>query len=142
MTTFMRSKRSYTAKHGAIDMNTTGAAALLGTILLAGAAVLAPAAHAATDDQWSDNDYLTASRCAGLAQGSKMDTTHIDALLKDHGAWRLGFISERAENARSDATRLARRASPAQRQHFDAELAGYCQAYLNADAIAQVKKGS
>ena len=90
------------------------------------------AASAATTERWADTAYMAASRCAGLAQGSKLDTSKLDALLKDQGNGRIGYVSERADTLRDEADRRARHASGAVRQSIDAELAGPCQSYLKA----------
>jgi hypothetical protein len=111
-------------------MNARHATVLISMLFVAGAVSAASSAQAAEQDHWSDSAYLTASQCAGLAKGSKMDTAKLDAKLKKQGGWRVGYISDRADDLRAEAQKRARDAAGDQRQAVDAQLAGECQTYL------------
>jgi Spy/CpxP family protein refolding chaperone len=126
----VRTKGAFNAKHGAIDMNTIRATVIIGAMLVTGAVTFGSSAQAAPDAPLSDSDFMTASRCAGLAQGLKLDTAHIESLLKVQAASRLDYIADRADTLRSDEARKASHATGAARSAIDAELAGRCQIYL------------
>ena len=103
---------------------------ILSALLFVGAATIASSAQAASPDHWSDSAYLNAAQCAGLAKGSKLDTTKLDAQLKKQSGWRVGYIADRADDLRAEAQKRARDASGERRQVIDAQLAGDCQIYL------------
>ncbi len=105
-------------------------------VIAAGAAVISPA-QAAETPQLSDAAYLQAARCAGLAQGAKRDTKHVDDLLKTEEGNRFGWIYDKAQDLRLDGEREARRAGAVSRQQVEAEL-NTCAAYLGAPATTAV----
>lgn len=105
-------------------------------VAAAGAAAFSPVQAAATP-QLSDMAYLQAAHCAGLAEGAKRDTKHIDAVLKIEEAPRFGWIYDKAQELRADGGREARRASGLGRQQIDNEL-NTCAAYLGAAQTTSV----
>ena len=105
-------------------------------VVAAGAAAISPV-QAAETPQLSDVAYLQAAHCAGLAEGAKRDTRHVDAMLKTEEANRFGWIYDKAQDMRADGARQARRASGLGRQQVDNEL-NTCAAYLGAPQTASV----
>lgn len=81
----------------------------------------------------TDVEYLQAARCSGLAASEAlgaMDTASIEALLKAESRGRVGFIVDKAEQARSDAKRVANRAKAERKAGLLAERAGACARYF------------
>jgi hypothetical protein len=105
-------------------------------VVAAGAAVISPV-QAAETPQLSDVAYLQAAHCAGLAEGAKRDTRHIDAVLKTEESNRPSWVYDKAQDVRSDGARQARRASGVGRQQLDSEL-DTCAAYLGAPQTSSV----
>jgi hypothetical protein len=101
------------------------------------AAVIALACAAATTasagpGRLSDMDYLRAARCGGLAASGvlgEIDVADIDAKLRAHGAGRQGFIQDKADAARSDAKRAAKRAGAEHKAVLQSEWTA-CQQYF------------
>lgn len=95
------------------------------------AATAATAAQAAAP-RLTDASYLQAERCRGLI-GSKalgeIDTTSIDAFIKDQSRGRVSYIVDRGESARADAEREARKAGPDAKAKLIAERDGACSNY-------------
>ncbi len=102
------------------------ASVALATLAIA-AAALTPAMAAPT---LSDVAYMQAARCAGLAQGAKLDTHGVDALLNTQGVSRTADVLDRADALRDTARLRASRAGPLEQQAMAAEMAGACQPYL------------
>ena len=98
-------------------------------VIAAGAAVVSPAN---AQSQMSDAAYMQAAHCQGRAQGSKLDTTRIDALMHAQEAGRLNAAFDRGEEMREDARRQASHAGPIERQQIALEMNGACRAYVGA----------
>ena len=101
--------------------------ALASLMALLGVAAVAAPATAATV-QLSDDQYLAAARCAGLAKGLGGDAAVYDKLLRDQEVGRVGFIADQATDSRENAAREARGAGPDTKARFNAELSGVCHA--------------
>ena len=104
---------------------------LAAVMVVAGAAAIVSPASA-EPAALSDGAYLSASRCAGIAQGLGADTAAINRVVADQDVGREAFISDRAATSRDEAARTARRAGPDIKAHMTAEWNGACQAYLGA----------
>lgn len=76
----------------------------LTAVVLTAAAATAPAF--AADGRLTDGQFVRAAHCRGLASGD--DAATLDALLKVQKRGRSDHIIDRADNARTDAERLAR----------------------------------
>jgi hypothetical protein len=105
-------------------------------VVAAGAAVISPV-QAAETPQLSDTAYWQAAHCAGLAEGAKHDTKHIDTVLKTEEANRFGWIYDKAQDLRSDGAREARRATGLGLQQVKSEL-NTCAAYLGAPQTSSI----
>jgi hypothetical protein len=77
----------------------------------------------------SDGQYLTAARCAGIAQALGDDTKPYDKVLDVEGGNRPNFVMDAADNARSDGARLAQRTDARARSEVALEHDGVCKAY-------------
>ena len=93
-------------------------------ILTIAAAVMAAAVGAtgalADDARQTDSQFIKTAACRGLATGP--EAARFDAILKSQKRGRADHIVDRADNARTDAARLARTdAATAQ-----ARLSGEC----------------
>ena len=81
----------------------------------------------------SDVEYLQAARCSGLAASEAlgaMDTASIDAMLKTESRGRVGYIVDKAGQAKADAKRTANRAKAERKAALLAERAGACARYF------------
>lgn len=81
----------------------------------------------------TDVEYLQAARCSGLAASEALgavDTASIDAMLKTESRGRVGFIVDKADQAKSDAKRIASRAKAERKAGLQAELSGACARYF------------
>lgn len=81
----------------------------------------------------TDVEYLQAARCSGLAASGalgEVDTASIDAMLKEEGRGRTGFIVDKAHTTKVDAKRQAARAKPERKAGLQAELNGACARYF------------
>ena len=81
----------------------------------------------------TDVEYLQAARCSGLAASEAlgaMDTSSIDALLKAESRGRVGFIVDKAEQAKADAKRVANRAKAERKAGLLAERTNTCARYF------------
>ena len=107
----------------------------VGTLMIAAGFAAVTPAGAATP-QLSDVAYMNAARCTGLAEGMGRDATGLKALVKVQGASREGFVSDRADQARADAQREARRAGPDTLRHLVAEADGACARYTAGATVA------
>ena len=78
----------------------------------------------------TDMDYIKASRCKGLADGSGLtDTKGLDDYLKAAGRRRIELAQDRAQSEYDRARRSTR--SDEGKAHYAAELAGACAPYMN-----------
>jgi len=77
----------------------------------------------------SDGQYLTAARCAGIAQGLGSDTKPYDTVLDLESGGRPNFVLDAADNARNDGARLARRGDTKAKTEVALEQDGVCKAY-------------
>ena len=95
---------------------------------------LAAAGAAAASQRVTDVDYLRAARCKGLASGlGSVDTSRLDAFLKDQGRTRDASIYERSDAEMRKGRREAGDAEAKGR--LNAELNGPCLAYLNGGTV-------
>ncbi len=109
-------------------------------VIAAGAAVVTPVN---AEPALSDVAYMQAAHCAGLAQGAKLDTTKVDALLKSQAWGRMAVATDRADEMRDEARRQASRAGPFESQALAAERNGACSPYLGtAPETAQLPGAS
>lgn len=109
-------------------MQRSASMALVATLVIAaGAGVVTPAAAQAA---MSDVEYMQAAHCAGLAQGARLDTSKVDALLRANQSGRVVEAIDRGDQMRDDARRQASHAGPFERQAQAAERNGVCSAYL------------
>ena len=111
-------------------MRTTVAVIFVSALLFAGVAAGATTTAASGPESWSDAAFMSASECAGLAEGSKLDVAAIKAKLKIADRDRMPYVADRADELRSDSMRRASHATGEHRQAIDAKLAGDCQFYL------------
>jgi len=96
---------------------------------------LAAAGSAIAETRISDVDFIRASRCKALAAssvGAGVDTTKLDALLKEQSHGRAETILQRADDAAARAKRQAR--STDAQSRLSAELSGTCSGFLGAAA--------
>jgi hypothetical protein len=95
------------------------------------AAATATTAVAQPNVRLSDVEYMQASRCAGIASADpSIDTSSINALLKTEGRARVAYISDKADDMRSDAARSAKHANGYAKEKLNAELGGVCKRFL------------
>jgi len=91
---------------------------------------LAIAGSAAASGRVTDVDYLKASRCKGLAQGTGADTSGLDAFIKAEGRSRqdvvLRMANEQLDRAKHEA------ANANLKDKVTAELSGACSAYMGS----------
>ena len=111
-------------------MKIPGSMLLVATLVSAAAMAVSNPVGAA--ERLSDVDFMNASRCAGLAEGFKIENTSLKALLEDQRGWREGFIQEKADEMRQEAAGQVRRANAAGKQRISAELNGACKTYLGS----------
>ena len=78
----------------------------------------------------SDGQYLTAARCAGIAEGLGADTKPYDKVLDIESGGRPNFVMDAADNARNDGARLARRSDSKAKSEVAVEHDGVCKAYV------------
>jgi hypothetical protein len=104
--------------------------------LAASSVALAAPAHL------TDSQYISAVRCRALIASpalGKGDTSSLDAILKAESQGRNPALFDRADEARSDATREASRAGPDQKAHLIAERSGACQAFDGGTTTASTQ---
>ncbi len=77
----------------------------------------------------SDGQYLTAARCAGIADGLGADAKPYEKVLDMESGGRPNFILDAADNARSDGARLAHRKDAKAKTEVAVEQDGVCKAY-------------
>jgi hypothetical protein len=88
--------------------------------------VVTPAGAA---ERLTDVDYMNAARCAGLAEGAKLDTASVTKLLGEQGRGRDFYIRDEATSKRQDASRWAYRAKAHDERSLGDALNG-CKDYL------------
>jgi hypothetical protein len=104
------------------------------------ALVLAQAGAAFAQDQVSDQDFLAASRCKGLAIGLGADTKAIRRFVNVQSQSRADMILHYSQAETGKAQREA--ADPARKAALAAELAGPCAPYVGpAAAVAGAGTG-
>ena len=113
-------------------MNISKTSIVIASLIAAASAALATAASAQNPERLSDVAFIAASRCEGLAQGAKVDTTAIKSLLVNQDNDRNSYIEEKASEARDNAKRLASHAQGFGLETVNSELNGPCQAYLKS----------
>lgn len=104
---------------------------------------LAIAGSAAASERLTDAEYIKANRCRALAASDAlgpMDTSAVDAFLKDARRTRASAVLTMAEEAQARATRDARSAD--KRARLQSELAGACTAYLNPGTETAKRSGA
>lgn len=95
------------------------------------AAATATSAFAQPAARLTDVEYMQAARCAGLASAdASLDTASINTLLKTEGRGRIGYVSDKADEMKSDAARSAKRANGYAKERIAAELGGACKRFL------------
>lgn len=112
-------------------MRAFSAAALVAATCLAGAQALA-----AQPAHLSDAQYIEANRCVGLMSSKALGTPDAAAmkqLVKTEIGGRMGYIYDKADQARDDAQREANRNGPAD-THLVAERDGVCRELIEANA--------
>ncbi|MHB8285520.1 MAG: hypothetical protein ACYDD1_12685 [Caulobacteraceae bacterium] len=105
-------------------------------VIAAGAAVISPV-QAAETPQLSDVAYLQAAHCAGLAEGAKLDTKHVDTVLQTEEANRFGWIYDKAQDLRQTGAREARQATGVAQVQVKNDL-NACAAYLGVSPTTSV----
>jgi hypothetical protein len=103
------------------------------TFTLAGL-ILASAGAAAAQTQVSDQAFLQASRCKGLAIALGADAKAVRRFVNVQSESRAEMIIRRGQAAAGQAQREA--ADPARHDALAAELAGSCAPYVGATAVA------
>jgi len=94
------------------------------------------ASAAATSDHLSDIDWLKANRCRGLAEGFGVSSaSSLDSLIKTEGRNRQDVVYAKGQEELQRGKRDAAKTDGKDR--FEAELNGYCTAFLGArDAVS------
>lgn len=88
-------------------------------------AVSAAAVSAQAQTRLTDTQFIKAARCAGLAGDERFD-----AVYKANEKGRPSFVISKAEEAKGNAKRQARRAENGAKTDIQAELSGACAALL------------
>lgn len=117
-------------------MNTSKSSIVVAGLVAAASLAAFTSANAQNSDRLSDVAYIAAARCAGLAEGSKVDASAIKTLLSKQDNDRPSYVLEKADDVRSDARRQAGHAQGYTLQTVNAELGGACQPYLNSSHAA------
>ena len=113
------------------------AAPLLFAVTMLAAGGLAISQANAADIRMSDAGYISAARCAGLAQGVGQDTGSFDRVLDRQSASRENMATILADSARQGAVREAR-LSGYWRARAAAEVSSACQSAISGgEAYAQ-----
>jgi len=109
------------------------AAALIAATCAAGAPALA------APSQLNDVQFVEANRCLGLMSSKSIGAADAAAtlakFLKSQNGSRVGFIYDRADQARDDARREADRAGP-ENTRLIAERDGVCRSFTGASTEA------
>jgi hypothetical protein len=109
---------------------------VIGNIALVAAMVSTTAALAATT-HLTDSQYLAAARCQGLISSPALgttDATGINKLMKSEGSYRTADVTDRADEARSEAKRQAGSAGAYGRSQLVSERDGACQVWARSGA--------
>ena len=105
--------------------------------VLAIAAAAAAASTALAGDRLSDAAYLKAARCQGLAHAASLgavDTTGIDALMREQGADRHVSLRNEAKTIRADTTARAQKSGDKARLINERDTR--CSAWVQSTAMA------
>ncbi len=106
---------------------------------VAALAVAAAPLATAAPSHLSDVQFIAASRCVGLMSSKKLGTPDVAAMKKlvnDEEGARIGYIADRADQARDDAQREANDASGDELAKLTAERDGVCHSLLAATETA------
>lgn len=112
-------------------MRAMSTAALIAAACLAGAPALA-----AQPAHLSDAQYIQANRCLGLMSSKALGTPDAAAmkqLIRSETGGRIGYVYDKADQARDDAEREANR-DGASDTHLIAERDGVCRNLIEANA--------
>jgi hypothetical protein len=103
-------------------------------LLALAAAAGAPAAFAAPPTHLSDVQFVQANRCLGLMTSKTLGTQDASAmsqLVKAQTGGRIGYVYDRADQARDDAQREANHAG-AENARLVAERDGVCRSFIGS----------
>ena len=106
------------------------------TAALAAAACLAATQALALPTHLSDVQFIEANRCVGLMSSKTLGSPDVAAmkqLVKSESFSRMGYVYDRADQARDDAERDANRSGTAN-VRLVAERDGVCHALIEANA--------
>jgi hypothetical protein len=110
-------------------------AVLLGALSLA---IAGQASVAAASDHLTDVDYLKANRCRGLAEGFGVSSvSSLDSLIKTEGRTRQDTVYAKGQEEAARGKRDAAKTDGKER--YEAELNGYCTAFLGARDTASTR---
>jgi hypothetical protein len=107
---------------------------MLRMLLVAAPLALSTAAVAETS-HLTDAQFIAAARCQALMASSVLgpqDTRGVDQLMNRESRWRVPGVMDRADAAREEAGRAARRAGPYNKAQLIAERDGACRAVTGA----------
>ncbi|HEY1750659.1 MAG TPA: hypothetical protein VGG29_05315 [Caulobacteraceae bacterium] len=102
-------------------------------ILAAAAASMCAATALAQPARLSDVQFVEASRCLGLMSSKALGTGDAAALaqyLKLQNAGRIGYVYDRADQARSQGKSDGDRSNAASNTHLVAERDGVCRSFV------------
>jgi len=94
-------------------------------------------------DRVSDVQFIEANRCLGLMSSKALggpDTSALQRFIKAQSWGRDGYVYDRADQARDDATREAGRGGADRRAKLTAEVDGVCQTYLADTSTASAAR--
>jgi hypothetical protein len=101
-------------------------------------AIAGQASAATMSAHLTDVDYLKANRCRGLAEGFGVtDAGSLDALIKAEGRSRVEPVYEKGQQEQVRGKRDAAKTDGKDR--FQAELNGYCTAFLGGKDTASAR---
>lgn len=93
---------------------------------------------AAASDHLTDVDWLKANRCRGLAEGFGVTgASNLDVLIKNEGRNRMDAIYTRGQEEQLRGKRDAAKTDGKDR--YQAELNGYCTAFLGGKTTASAR---
>ncbi|THD78503.1 MAG: hypothetical protein E7812_10935 [Phenylobacterium sp.] len=92
------------------------------------ALTLASAGAAAAQDQVSDQAFMTANRCKGLAMGLGVDATTVRTFIKQQSRSRPDVLIYRGQGLTSQAMHEA--SDPVKKPQLTAELSTSCAAFM------------
>jgi hypothetical protein len=96
------------------------------------------ASAAAASDHLTDVDWLKANRCRGLAAGFGVnDASGLDTLIKAEGRNRQDIIYAKGQEEQTRGKRDAAKTDGKER--YEAELNGYCTAFLGGKSTASAR---